>query len=81
MIKGDTSSQENAYRLRNEVKHLKSIAEQEIAEGSVGADRWLRWQNRMLERLNAIITVHEDNSIPEDAMVQLSGGSRNSVAS
>lgn len=81
VIKGDTSSQENAYRLRNEVEHLKSIAEQEIAEGSVGADRWLRWQNRMLERLNAIITVHEDNSIPEDAMVQLSGGSRNSVAS
>jgi len=69
-IKGDRRLDRIRARYA-QVKELKERAEREIAEGSAGADRWYDIHALTEKRLAALITILEDPSIKDGAIVRL----------
>jgi len=69
-IKGDKRL--DSMRIRySQIKQLKQRAEEAIADGYAGADRWYEIQALTEKRLAALIAILEDPSIKEGAIVRL----------
>lgn len=59
------------HERRKGLDFLLSKASEEIASGSSGADRWYEANRREHERLDALIRVMEDESVPDGTVVYL----------
>ena len=68
--KGNTAQREETERLLDETEFLLARAREEAADGTYGAPRWVEAHERMAQRLKAIMTVHNDPSIPDGTLVQ-----------
>jgi hypothetical protein len=69
-IKGDKRLDRMRVRY-SQIKQLKQRAEEAIAEGSAGADRWYEIQALTEVRLAALIAILEDPSIEDGTIVRL----------
>lgn len=69
-VKGD----ERLKRLRvqrDDISSQVKLAEEAIAEGSWGADRWYEINVKTLTRLNAFIAILDDPLVPDGAIIRL----------
>lgn len=69
-VKGDKRL-DGLYDVYDKAKRLREQAEQEIAEGSAGADRWYEHQCKTEARARELISVMENPDIVNGAIVKL----------
>ncbi len=69
-IKGDRRLDHLRHRLQ-QVSELVARAEEEIAEGTAGADRWYEIHLKTQARLSELISILENPSIPDGTIVRL----------
>jgi hypothetical protein len=74
-LKGDKVRNENLRRWRDETKALLEASHVAESDGIEGADRWTQHQTRTLTRVEQIIEVYEDQSVPNGAVIQPAWGS------
>jgi hypothetical protein len=69
--KGNKEQKRNAEDARSEAALLVELAEVEILDESFGANNWLRHQKLTLKRADTILSIHNDESIPDGTLVQI----------
>jgi hypothetical protein len=70
IVKGDKRIERIRHRYR-EVKRLREEAEEEIAAGTAGADRWYETHSLTESRLEELLPILLDPEIPDGALVRL----------
>jgi len=74
-LKGDKVRNANLRQWRDETKALLEHSKAAESDGSEGADRWTQHQTRTLTRVEQIIEVYEDQTVPNGAVIQPAWGS------
>jgi hypothetical protein len=74
-LKGDKVRNENLRQWRDETKALLAHSQAAESDGIEGADRWTQHQTRTLTRVEQIIEVYEDQTVPNGAVIQPAWGS------
>jgi hypothetical protein len=74
-LKGDRVRNENLRQWRDETKALLEHSKAAESDGIEGADRWTQHQTRTLTRVEQIIEVYEDQTVPNGAVIQPAWGS------
>jgi hypothetical protein len=74
-LKGDKVRNENLRQWRDETKALLVHSKAAELDGIEGADRWTQHQTRTLTRVEEIIEVYEDQTVPNGAVIQPAWGS------
>jgi hypothetical protein len=74
-LKGDKVRNENLRQWRDETKALLTHSQAAESDGIEGADRWTQHQTRTLARVEQIIEVYEDQTVPNGAVIQPAWGS------
>ncbi len=74
-LKGDKVRNENMRRWRDETKALLEDSKAAESDGIEGADRWTQHQTRTLSRVEQIIEVYDDQTVPNGAVIQPARGS------
>ncbi|CAJ0774588.1 hypothetical protein [Ralstonia chuxiongensis] len=69
--KGNREHVGRTQELRQHAELSIDLARQEADDGTAGANNWLEHQRVVLERANAALAVHADDSIPDGTLVQL----------
>lgn len=70
-IKGEAHKQLNLLSLKVETQHLLSAAKEALNDEEYGADTWVQHQTKTLERVDALISIMEDQSVPVGARIRL----------
>jgi hypothetical protein len=74
-LKGDRVRNENLRRWRDETKILLEHSKFAESGGIEGADRWTQHQTRTLTRVEQILEVYDDKTVPNGAVIQPAWGS------
>jgi hypothetical protein len=74
-LKGDKVRNENLRQWRDETKALLEHSKAAESDGIEGADRWTQHQTRTLTRVEQILEVYEDQTVPNGAVIQPAWGS------
>jgi hypothetical protein len=74
-LKGDKVRNANLRQWRDETKALLEHSKVAESDGIEGADRWTQHQARTLIRVEQIIEVYEDPTVPNGAVIQPAWGS------
>lgn len=74
-LKGDKVRNENLRRWHDETKVLLEHSKAAKSDGIEGADRWTQHQTRTLTRVEQILEVYEDQTVPNGAVIQPAWGS------
>ncbi len=69
--KGDFAKRSNAEALRDDTRRLLEQARVEAADGTYGVDNWLVHHERILVRVEAMLAIHNDLTIPDGTLVRL----------
>lgn len=69
-IKGETTKEENLRMLKSETEYLLSQAREALREDEYGADTWVKHQSATLERIDALLSILEDPTVPAGARVR-----------
>ncbi len=72
-IKGDEHKEANLRLLQIETRSLLAQARVALSEVEYGADIWVRHQTKTLDRINALLAILEDGSVPIGARIRLDG--------
>jgi hypothetical protein len=67
-------SAEKTREIRTNLEHVLALIEQaksEVVDDTYGSDRWLEHHERTAARLQSLIAILEDPSIPEGSVIQL----------
>lgn len=70
-IKGEAHKEANLRQLRTETEQLLSEAKNALAEDEYGADLWVIHQSKTLERIDAMLGILGDPSVPTGAEIRL----------
>lgn len=73
-IKGEEHKEANLRQLRTETEQLLSEAKKALAEDEYGADIWVIHQMKTLERIDALLGILGDPSVPNGAEIRLDIG-------
>lgn len=71
IVKGDKRHQERAQQLLSEHEAMLSQAQQEMAEGTLGAGPWVEHNERMVDGLKKALAVHADGAVADGTIVQV----------
>jgi hypothetical protein len=74
-LKGDKVRNASLRQWRDETKALLEQSKAAESDGIEGADRWTQHQTRTLSRVEQIIEVYEDPTVPNGAVIQPAWGS------
>jgi hypothetical protein len=74
-LKGDKVRNENLRRWHDETKTLLKHSKAAESDGVEGADRWTQHQTRTLTRVEQILEVYDDQTVPNGAVIQPAWGS------
>lgn len=69
--KGNREHISRTQDLKQHAELSLDLARQEANDGTAGANNWLEHQKVVLERANAALAVHADDSVPDGTLVQL----------
>jgi hypothetical protein len=47
------------------------VAKQGLTDDEYGADSWVAHQTKTLERIDAVLSIYEDSSVPRGAQIRL----------
>ncbi|MEK2602933.1 integrase [Burkholderia arboris] len=70
-VKGDEHKEANLRLLKDETEFLLREAREALSNEEYGADAWVEHQTRTLERVNALLSIMEDPSIPPGSRIRL----------
>jgi hypothetical protein len=70
-VKGDEEKAMRLYRNLEEARDLLRKAEDALAEGYAGGDRWMVHHQSTVERLSQLCSIMDDPAVPLGAVVQL----------
>jgi hypothetical protein len=70
-VKGDTHKEANLRILKDETEYLLNQARQALTDEEYGADAWVVHQTKTLERVNALLFIFDDPSVPSGARIRL----------
>lgn len=70
-IKGETQKEANLRIHKNETEYLLKQAKEALSEEEYGADIWVKHQAQTLERVNALLSILEDPTVPVGARIRL----------
>jgi hypothetical protein len=73
-IKGDRVRNESLRQWRDETTKLLEHCRTAELAGVLGADRWTQHQTRTLTRVEEILEVYDDESVPNGAVIQPASG-------
>lgn len=71
-VKGEEHKETNLRLLKNETEYLLKEAREALNDEEYGADTWVEHQTKTLERVNALLSIIDDPSVPTGARVRLS---------
>jgi hypothetical protein len=74
-LKGDKDRNANLRQWRDETKALLEHSKAAESDGIEGADRWTQHQTRTLTRVEQILEVYDDQTVPNGAVIQPAWGS------
>lgn len=72
-IKGDVAAEANLRQMQLETRTLLEKAKAAMDEEEYGANKWVRHQAITLERLDQLIAILDDTTVPAGSVIQLSG--------
>lgn len=70
-VKGDSHKEANLRSLKSETEYLLSRAREALSDEEYGADTWVAHQTKTLERVNSLLTIIDDSSVPPGARIRL----------
>lgn len=70
-IKGESHKETNLRARKAETDRLLAEAKQALNDGEYGADAWVAHQTKTLERINSLLSIYEDPSVPNGARIRL----------
>ena len=70
-VKGEEHKEANLRSLKNETEYLLKEARAALDDEEYGADTWVKHQTKTLERVNALLAIIDDPSVPAGARVRL----------
>lgn len=77
--KGNEDQKLHALALKQDTEMLLNLAESAEEEQTYGVNNWLEHQKLVLSRLDTIITLHNDQNIPDGTLIHL-GDSKPSIS-
>lgn len=72
-IKGDAAAEANLREMQTETRMLLEKARVAMGEGEYGANEWVKHQTMTLERVNQLVAILDDPTVPVGSVIQLSG--------
>lgn len=70
-VKGEEHKEANLRSLKNETEYLLREARAALDDEEYGADTWVKHQTKTLERVNSLLAIIDDPSVPAGARVRL----------
>ncbi|WP_093442956.1 hypothetical protein [Variovorax sp. 770b2] len=70
-VKGEAHKESNLKLLEKETKYLLEQAKEALAEQDYGADNWVIHQTKTLDRIEALLKIMADPSVPNGARIRL----------
>jgi len=70
-VKGEEHKEANLRLLKDETEYLLKEAREALSDEEYGADTWVEHQAKTLERVNALLSIMQDPSVPSGARVRL----------
>lgn len=70
-VKGEVHKEVNLRKLKDETEYLLSEARIALSDEEYGADNWVRHQTMTLERVNALLSIIDNPSVPIGAQIHL----------
>ena len=70
-IKGDTEKTERVRQCLAESEEQLARDEEALAEGYIGADKWLELNRKRVERLRNLVQIFDDSEVPEGTFIEL----------
>ncbi|QGZ60522.1 integrase [Paraburkholderia acidisoli] len=70
-VKGEKHKEANLRLLKGETEYLLGQAREALSDEEFGADNWVKHQSQTLERVNAMLSILEDPSVPLGARIRL----------
>lgn len=70
-VKGDAHKEVNLRSLKDETEYLLKQAREALNDEEYGADTWVMHQTKTLERVDALLTIFDDPSVPSGARIRL----------
>lgn len=71
-VKGEARREANLRTRNAEKEQLLEVAKQGLTDDEYGADSWVAHQTKMLERIDSLLSIYEDSSVPRGAQIRLS---------
>ncbi len=70
-VKGEAHKEANLRQLKDETEYLLKQAKEALTGEEYGADNWVKHQAQTLERVNALLAIIDDVTVPAGARVRL----------
>lgn len=70
-VKGDRQKEANLLASKAETEQHLEAAKQALSDEEYGADAWVAHQTKTLERINALLSIYQDSSVPQGARIRL----------
>ncbi len=70
-VKGDMQKEANLRASKAETEQHLEAAKQALSDEEYGADAWVAHQTQTLERINSLLSIYEDPSVPNGARIRL----------
>ena len=70
-VKGEAQKEANLRSLQEETEYLLKQAREALDDEEYGVDTWVAHQTKTLERVNALLSIIEDASVPPGARIRL----------
>lgn len=70
-VKGEKHKEANLRASKAETERLLAVAKQGVTEEEYGADSWVAHQTKTLERIESLLAIYEDPSVPIGARIRL----------
>lgn len=70
-VKGEARKEANLRASKAETEQLLQAAKQGLSDDEYGVDSWVTHQAKTLERIDALLSIYEDPSIPHGAQIRM----------
>lgn len=70
-LKGEKEKEANLRQLKDETEHLLGVARRALTDEEYGADSWVKHHSMTLERVNVLLGIMDDPTVPIGARIRL----------
>ncbi len=70
-LKGEKTKEANLRQLKDETDYLLDVARKALTDEEYGADNWVKHHSMTLERVNALLGIMDDPTVPNGSRIRL----------